>query len=289
MIYDDILLVGLSIGFWTGKSRLDPDDLKLSKKDIPDFYMLGSKYLIDAEKINEFYKLSSHYRSIFYDLTLPFPIGSARIIPLDQLEKISEFFKEGESVYMKKAEEFVNSYNNLKKKALAQYKKFFEKHDYDLKLLEKIEKLYPSKEKILSKFYFDYLVTSLKDSKDILLAKHKNLEDFVNKASLEVNKVVNVALEDLYKTIVECCDRIKTSAEGKPITESRKESITKMLNRVQSLNFVKYEPVEEAVESIKKLIAGEITPGIKKEAEKISRSLSDIFENLGDKKIVKLE
>jgi hypothetical protein len=280
-LFNDGVLVDLQIGMWTALKRNTTSDLSIDAEDVPAFVVgLGTKRLLPPEIVKTWQTVANHARYVIERYSFVFPVGSSRFVPLSSLPRIEEELEACKQKYEAAWQALVKNYDQVRRDFLAQYPE----HRSEL------ERLFPSKEEVARKFYFDYSAYTISLPKKLRTArldkkKQAAEEEAWHRYQQELDRRVNEFLGDAVKTLrvkaIDICTSIAESVRGgKTISTASLGALTGFIDRFKEMNFVGDTEIESRLEKLKTDILDGREPDEFKEDDALRKALASACDNV---------
>jgi len=264
-IFTDGNLVDINVSMWTAKKMLTPEDLGLSQTDISSAFTLGNKTLIPADVIAELKSLENKARSTLLEYSFKFTFGGARFIPKKRFMEFVEAIDKIIDRFDTKADDLAKNYMTYRRDMRSEYvtaahEAFaratslcvgfdMDENEFVNMFLERIEQSYPKIEDLRKKFHMEYSVfqvalpdISQASYEDILEedGKIKMMQEAYRKSLYnKVNSFVESCTNEMRSKATEVLTRFSEGlGEGKRINEGSLNSIKKMIDEYEKMDFV---------------------------------------------------
>lgn len=147
-------LVHVRISRWTMAAELRNSDLfddLATAPALPDFAVLGHKYLLPQKQRRRFTVLESRSRQLLRDNSFAFPIGHLHFVAHQRLPKVLARLNECRDAYLKEVADFLEEYPRLQQEMLEKYPEH----------RTKLEPYYPAAERLRERFGFTVSLVEL--------------------------------------------------------------------------------------------------------------------------------
>jgi len=249
-IFQEGVLIDLDISFWGGRKKLSLPELGVKPKDqkdadrFKDLFNLGTKRLIQKERISEFQYWANKARTTLDKMSVRFPIGKARFVPQSMLEDLVKALEEVKSEFDERVSAFMQDYPNLRDAMLDLYEEhaeaIWEKHGDDLpddnvdlfvnRFLTPIIAAYPGKMKITMMFGMAWHMYSVAAPSIPGVGK-----DQTDKINTFLDQVVVSLREEVTKYFEHVAGMIDND---KRFTEKTMKALRDKIMRFKTLNFL---------------------------------------------------
>jgi len=177
-IYKAGVICDLTIHWYKGMIKLNPEDLGFDEFPETELISLGRKKLIQKKHIKKIYSLDLKARAFLRNNGFIFPIGQTWFVPYRRLEKVLEKMDELRNQFNGEANDFINTYGTVRQEMIDEYRRIFteilkEHHksegwnsqqfqphlEFEVnKLLDRLVARFPSEASLRNKFGFEFLV-----------------------------------------------------------------------------------------------------------------------------------
>ena len=170
-IYKAGVICDLTIHWYKGMIKLNPEDLGFDEFPETELISLGRKKLIQKKHIKNIYSLDLKARAFLRNNGFIFPIGQTWFVPYRRLEKVLEKMAEIRSQFNGEANDFINTYGTVRQDMIDEYRRIFteilrEHHKLEgenlevevARLLDRLVARFPSEASLRNKFGFEFLV-----------------------------------------------------------------------------------------------------------------------------------
>jgi len=170
-IYKAGVICDLTIHWYKGMIKLNPEDLGFDEFPETELISLGRKKLIQKKHIKNIYSLDLKARAFLRNNGFIFPIGQTWFVPYRGLENVLEKMAELRDQFNKETNDFINTYGTVRQEMIDEYRRIFteilrehhklEGENLDLevaRLLDRLIARFPSEATLRNKFGFEFLV-----------------------------------------------------------------------------------------------------------------------------------
>lgn len=270
-IFNDGILIDITVSFWSGAKTLTPEDLGL--KEIPTVFHLGKKYLIDEAVLKSFRAIESRARHLVGSNSFKFPIGSARFIPKKKFGKVIEALKVLQTEYMALVESLIANYDTYRGEMTPKYieaaKTAFAQSTEDNHgmteiefiniFMDRISKFYPPAESLRDRYglvwdvYEIALPKMVKADAEAIVEKQMAQDEYQVQMKQKMGSFIDSVVSTLRGQTLELCNRITQNiTEGKVIKGKTLNSLREFIDKFSELNFVGDNKVEGQLEALKR-------------------------------------
>ena len=257
------ILCNYKISYWRGKCSATPEDLGIINLDESVFHP-GNKRLVDRKHLSGFSAIWVDTYKKLDNLSYSFFDSMTRFVPIRNVEKVEQLLERKEDEFNTLKTSFLSLYSTMKTGWL-------EKHPEHYKALAPF---YPSESCLSSKFNFSYSFFQITPpTLENLKSKEKKeqFERFRDKLRNQQEEFLSLALTDLRNKIqVKCTELIENIQNGVAV---RKDSILKLVNTFDDLNFMDDKEVEESLKTLKTSISN---------IEKVEKDDSVLRQNISE-------
>lgn len=239
-LFNDGVLVDLQIGMWTALQRNTKEDLGI-EESVPDYVVgLGMKRLIPKELAKTWVQIAGHARYVLRMNSFQFPISETSFVPIkalphviEQLEKCQAKFDHAWRTGL------LDNFDKVREEFLSEYPKH----------RKRLEKLFPRREALEGKFYFEYGAFTVQLPKRIKMRKEEEESKAMEKYRRELDRRVEEFLSETVKTLrakaVDICTSIVDSVRsGKTISTTSLSRLSKYIEQFKTMNFVGDSEIE---------------------------------------------
>jgi hypothetical protein len=256
-------LIDLNVGMWMAERKLQPEDLGLTKEDLPATFILGHKKLIPASAMAEIRHLEYQARETVTRYSFPFPFGWARFVPRTNLEECTSKLQHLIRCYDDAADKVVSEYDkhrmDMRSEFVTAAHEAYKRRtllcggldqtedDYVNEFLERINKVYPTPQELRRKYHMDFVVFQVQ-LPDITRATYEDIAQDADKVRLlreayteSIRQRVNTFSEQVVAQMRgEATEALshaaKTFKEGKRLTKATLDVVRKMIDRYESMD-----------------------------------------------------
>lgn len=271
-------LIDLDVGVWPAERRLQPDDLGLTKEEVPPNFVLGHKKLIPAGANSEVRKWESKARKTVEKYSFPFTVGGGRFVPrprmlecVTELEEIivgfdhaaDKLVAEYDQHRLAMRSEFVQAaHDAYHRKVLLCGGLTQSEGEYVNQFLARVDKVYPSVTELRRKYHMEYVVFQTQLD-DITRATYEDVaqdtdkirllqETFVERIRQRVNSFAETAVVNARSDAREVLERTaRVLRNGKRVTKYTMDAVRKMIARYSDMDLVGDEGFKERLKSFK--------------------------------------
>ena len=250
-LYDDGVLIDLSIGFWSALARNQADDLRI-KEDVPDFVVgLGMKQLVDRKTRRAWAQIAGHARYVLRKHSFAFPIAEVRFVPLGVLGVVEAGLRAVQKDFFAARDHLLAHYDKIRQDMLRRS----ERHQAAL------AQSYPPVGTLKNLFYFTWQPFTLSLPRNFKKAaldarQRKALDDaetrYKRELETRVQHFINEAVTTLRAKTVEMCRVVAEKARnGDVVTNRSLNSLREHIDRFKELNFFD-DPCERQLDALKR-------------------------------------
>jgi hypothetical protein len=258
-------LIDLDVGVWPAERKLQPEDLGLSKGEVPDTFSLGHKRLIPAEATSKIRRVENLGRITVTRYSFPFPFGGARFVPRTQLQECTDQLDGIISTFNAVADSIVADYDKHRLSMRAEFTQAAHaafhrrmllcgnmdvgEDEYVNEFLKRIDSVYPSAVDLRRKYHMEYVVFQV-ELPDLTRATYADIVEDAAKIDLmrrAYEQSIRQRVESFAETVVvnmreganDVLGRaIKTMKFGKRPTKYTVDMVRKMINRYGGMDLV---------------------------------------------------
>ncbi|MBD3260264.1 MAG: DUF3150 domain-containing protein [Candidatus Altiarchaeales archaeon] len=305
-IFTHGVLVDVNISIWSARTQLQAEDLGIQSEHVPESFSLGHMKLIPSEVMSELNHFDYMIRALLKKHSFPFEFGEARFVPKKVFPTFSDEFDTINQEFQKKIDEFVASYPRYKlqmrqeftKAANQAYERLLTLCGFDKprdefvnEFLERVEALYPSEEKIRSKFSAEYVVfqvslpdlsqatyeTVAADNEKMALMQKAYEKALYKRVQSFVDNVVNEQRSNAVKVMSHVAENMK---KGKRFTTATLNSLRKMVTEYERMDVLDDADMLKRLRDLKERVLDHITAKQVAESAKLSANLRKELEAL---------
>jgi hypothetical protein len=245
-IFDQGILVNLSIGRWRGSKKLEARDINKYDSEIPANCKLGVKKQVSKNAFSEFTTIKNRAEKLLQQYALPFPIRAVYFIPNNYIERVVNDLRNCQNEYDDMSDKFVaDKYDDEMNLIKETYPNQFSSWDY------------PDKTSLRNKFYFRYQVFKMDMGNGNFLSEDEILQQRANMKSQlsEFAEMYGVALR---KEILEFAGRLSEKFnKGEVFQQKSIDNVLGFCDRFdKGLNFLNDKGVSKAVVQLKLILKG---------------------------------
>jgi hypothetical protein len=210
-IYKAGVACDLTIHWYKGMIKLNPEDLGFEEFPETEMISLGRKKLILKKHIKHIYSIDLKARAFLKNNGFIFPIGQTWFVPYSRLEAVLDEMAMCKKEFGEEVDIFVSNYGTVRNEMIEEYRRIFtkilqehhklegEKLDFEVgRLLNRLVTRFPSESALRSKFRFEFLIF------EIGTPEFKPLEEGVAIDKAKLNR----ELESEYR------DKVRTKIDG---------------------------------------------------------------------------
>jgi hypothetical protein len=170
-IYKAGVACDLTIHWYKGMIKLNPEDLGFEEFPETELISLGRKKLIQKKHIKKIYSIVLKAQAFLRNNGFIFPIGQTWFVPYTRLEAVLGKMAEYRQDFDREVNDFIALYGTVRQEMIDEYRKIFtqilqEHHklegeglEFEVgKLLNRLVMRFPSESALRSKFRFEFLV-----------------------------------------------------------------------------------------------------------------------------------
>lgn len=278
-LFQDGVLVDLSIGFWSARKRNDEADLGLDPGDIPEYVIgLGTKRLIPREYTDDWTSISSRARGAVKRYSFQFPLGGAAFVPLQALTTAEDRLTALKAEFTESTGSFLKDFDGIKATFLRSLSKADRK---------RIEPEIPPADVVKGKFYFTWstYVVALPKKLRIIAADAKARaaqEKMQQDAALRIQRelTVNVeafierAVRTLHTKVAASLDAIAVRVrEGHAVTDRSLDVVRRAVEQFRSLNIFGNTRLNQQLSELEKELLEGVDAAAYEDDENLGRRL----------------
>jgi len=226
VLTSDVVLMDLNVSVWTGRVKLNPEDIGKTASEIPEDFYLGHKALVPKKVVKKIKGMESRGRSVLEKWGYSFPIGQTRAIPVGVVPEVVKRLQAVKDEFDGLAEEFAANFLTYREATIEKYG-------------EALRPFYPSESSVRGRFSFDWVMVTIKlphgEGTDENAAKVKKVvEGWIDE--------IGVQMRDAASSIfAKVADKL---AKSEAVSERSFNSIRKSIERFRAINFLKDATVE---------------------------------------------
>lgn len=292
-IFTNGVLVDVNIRAWTGEKQLTAQDLGLPVEKMPKAFRLGRKLLVPAEILGQFKRLDHLARTLLLTRSYPFPFGGARFVPKKAFVDFVEEFEELQRQYDAAVKDLIDHYDTYRIEMRSQflaaaktaYNRLSQLHGYDGLLkkdekgnstgenltedefvnafLERIEKSYPTIEKLQEKFSMNYVPFQMElpdlsqATIDDVASEKTKIEllqrGYQSKMRKELESYAHKIVEENRARVQKVVDTLTDNIENnRRFTESSRNMVISMIDNFGRLNIAEDTNLEKGLVAFKR-------------------------------------
>jgi len=300
-LFQDGKLVCVSIGMWGMSYSLTEGDIKLDNK-LPDVIKLGKKMLIKPEVYNKFKSLQGRARNYLYGNSHRLPtVPQSHFVSKKMFLAVYKELEKYKNEFYALVDEFVEKYEDYKKEAIDFYK-----NNSKLVDVGALDTLYPSKEDVRTKFYFEiisYEIAMPTEFAAVDVHKEIDRERAADQAKQEeqakyadiyqeqldnhlgkINTFVADVVAELRGKVVEHCTVVVDKLKKKEVaSEASVKTLLQHISEFRTLNFVEDTKINNKLNEIETLLTKDSAVQDDKEAAVVLRThLEDLIKEAED-------
>jgi hypothetical protein len=242
-LFQDGLLVDLSIGAWTGLVKNTKEDLGIDAgAELPEYVVgLGMKRLCPDDLASSWMLHVSRARAILYSYSFTrFPLSGGAFVPAKALPVIIEKLEAQKAAFDAAWQTMITDFDSMRDDFIANAKS--EHRDV-------LRQIYPSKTEVERRFYFTYSAYTVSLPKKIAGLKAQAEQEAMDRFRSELDARVEGFLGESVRTLREkaadiCATVIDSVKSGKTISKASINSLSEFIDRFRSLNFVGDKEIE---------------------------------------------
>lgn len=255
-LFTDGVLVDLDIGYWGCQKALQPRDLNLDAREIPDIFSLGKKMLVPKETKAEFRNTEALARYYLQKNSFAFPIARVHFVPLKVLPVVLEELAKLKIDFIQKADTFLQDYQKIREEMLTRYGRY----------RQALEGFYPQVEELRDKFHFAWHIFQISIPKVHEVSIIEALK--VDKRKVVVEEEINRYRQDLkqqfegfVKDVVislrrevwEICSSVSDKiTKGEVVAPKTLRALHDLIGRFDDLNFVQDDHIATTLENLRR-------------------------------------
>jgi hypothetical protein len=246
-IFEKGMLISLNMGAYSGRKKLDKDQLENLPKEI----VRGVHDLFEhafKEKLEAISKHDSETRGNVKALSVPFPIDGIYFLSYERIENVIAYLDERKKSRWELVEEVLEHYEEAKNAFAKKYPSYYAKAQYK----------YPSKAKLAGRFYFEYqfLKISAPDKNPMISPEQykREMEKFRQTITDMKQEVVGI----IYQSLSDLTNRLKRQSKDGKMNQRTFNNLHKFLEQVDSTytEFVDRKDLQETLKKVKAEIKG---------------------------------
>lgn len=279
-LFDCGTIVHLTVGIWSGMVKVSPNDLGIpDTQEVRDVLTLGHERLVPKESLDRMRTISGEARKGVDNSSISFPlIIGGRFVPKNKRTVLEETLSYHRTLFEAAKLEFVANYNNYKETMKPKIRKALMDATSDSELveraLERISTKYPSSNKIVNKFKFEWKSFTISEPIDDAVASS------VNSIETDVKDAINTMMKTLREEILEKVEHIKKMlTSGAKFTAKTLRASRDLFKKVRELNVFEDAKLMDTIAKFEKILIG-IEPD--KDTSDTMISLNELEEELKD-------
>lgn len=297
-------LIDLAVSKWSGKARLEAEDLGVEGLTEKELHKLGQRQLVPAEEIQAIGRIEQAARQRIQETSYEFPAGRARFVPVKVLGQLLADLSDLRTKFEAASDDFCKRYAEIsdahRKVALENAKKIAAELKKDAAWLAdfegRLEAAYPTREDVRTAFsiewtLFQFALPSGLQAKvvaaDKALEVARLAEEARRKVEEKVTSFVGEAAVELRRRAGELCQHVADQIEksGEKITEKSLQPLRELIQQFKAMDFTGDEDFAKTLDTLSKdWIKGkddEVAKGLRENAEyraSIGKALSSVAE-----------
>ena len=258
-LFQDGILISLSVSYWRGKKALTAKDLGLKPQDVPSIFSLGRKCLIPRDVIARFRSVEEKAAYTIEGASFTFPIGNLKFLPRAQVQSTVESLEQYRTEFLELVELFYKHYDEYRERMMHEYpqhRKALEAH-------------YPAVKQLKRSFNFGYDLFeialpngNIKQSKTSVekldkeaKAKAVAEERYHAQIRAKVDGFLEGVVSELRQKTTDLCGHVaKKIAKGELVTEATVRSLRDWIEKFEQMNFTGDQTVSQQLASLKKAL-----------------------------------
>jgi hypothetical protein len=247
-IYQKGMLIRVVMGGYSGRKRLDSDQLQ----DLPKEIVRGVHDLFGKEFKEMLRQIDRHGSEARHDVTdysISFPIEGVYFVPSNKIGSIIEKLEKRKEERAELVKTIVENYEEAIKNFQEKYPEFYRRAKHK----------YLTKEQLASRFYFKYQFVKIQPpSGDDIEISPEMYKAEMNKFRDTINEMKQEVLSTIYEELLSATERIKNQCtEGKP-NQRTLNNLNIYLDRIKEVysDFIDRADIKEAIKKIKAQVLG---------------------------------
>lgn len=303
-LYKAGVIADYSCSSWGSASKLTPQDLGLTHVN-NELIKLGKKKLLKKEHREKIDQVDSEAYRFLNRNSFQFPFGNSRFVPFNRLPEVLKKMEEFKIEHKAACEEFFKQYPKNRAEMISEYEKAFdeilnqhndvsdaEKKEMRRRLLDRLEELYPTIERLRRKFGMEFVIFEVEAPSFKELGTEEALDKAKLSAEMEeeyrkrVNEKINIFLEEavskLKNMVLETTSHMLKRINEGNVSLKTVNSFKKFADEFKNLNFVDYD-IEGALRKLSEKLDTVTSKADLREAEfqeKLKKDLEEITETI---------
>lgn len=246
-IFEKGMLINLSMGSFSGRKKLDQDQLENLPKEI----VRGVHDLFEhafKEKLEAISKHDAETRGKVKSLSVPFPIDGIYFLSYNRIETVIDYLDGRKKSRRELVEEVLANYEEAKNSFAKKYPAYYAKAQYK----------YPTKAKLAGRFYFEYqfLKISAPDKNPMISPEQykREMEKFRETITNMKQEVVGI----IYQELSDLTNRLKHQSKDGKMNQRTFNNLHKFFEQIDSTysEFIDRQDLQETINKVKAGIKG---------------------------------
>lgn len=268
MFLDGVLL-DVKVSYWRGKKTLTPEDLGLTKQQVPEIFRLGTKMIVPKQALDEFERIESRVQYLTDRWAFPFPTGRAHFVPYTVLPEVTVELTGLRQRFDAEVIRFMGNLAQYRERLAAQYPQY----------KEAIERGAMDEASTRRKFGYSWTLYEVKLPKDLHLkaisdkearekadAQRKALgqaeEAFRKQYQEQVDAFLNESVGRLRVLVLNAVSTLADQVKEGKVNQGTVRAVREAISRFRSLNFVGDAGTEVKLQELEGLLpADKVEPG----------------------------
>ncbi len=300
-VWETGVLVQLDIHMWTCTVQLEPHDLGLP--EVPEMYQLGRRLLAPRHLLRPVQAAAQRAYRVWRNLTVAFPVGSARFCPIAALPRLLEelrdckaefdrassaFLSRYEVVFPLMREEYEAAARSAYQVALASGTASGSMEEWVARYMKRMELSYPHPAEVSRKFSMQWTLFQLTAPELRPIARGTEAEVAASLAEEvrqqyreRVESFLESAATEIRQRVAEACQEAsETLSRNQTVTEHTLEALRRMVSSFRMLNFVGDHEIHSLLEDLSRRYLTSSARTIRElnAVEALRRTLADVRE-----------
>ncbi len=300
-VWETGALVQLDIHMWTCTVQLEPGDLGL--QEVPEMWQLGRRLLAPRHLLRPVQAAAQRAYRVWRNLTVAFPVGSARFCPVAALPRLLDelreckaefdrasaaFLSRYEAVFPLMREEYEAAARSAYQVALASGTASGTAEEWVARYMKRMELSYPHPAEVARKFAMEWTLFQLTAPELRPLARGTEAQvaaDLAEEARRQYRERVESFLEsaamEIRLRVAEACrEASETLSRNQTVTEHTLQALRRMVENFRALNFVNDHEIHLLLEDLSRRYLSSNARTIRElnATEALRRTLADVRE-----------
>ena len=262
------VLLSVSIRYWRGRKKLNPEDLGLTQEQVNDrLISLGHKRLLPKEAFQRIALIEGRAHAHVENTTFPFLGGLAHYIPNEKLNDTLGTLRQYREEFEECRDRFLRDYETLRASALDDWGEMAEHLPVDRdRLLATVADSFPPREKIEGQFAFDIQtfhiampdsiptteLIGLGTQQEVLEARRQAVNEARSEIEGSCREFIADCVASMREQTAKLCGEMLTSIEtGGNVHQKTLNRLIKFIDRFRELNFANDAEMEAELQRVR--------------------------------------